>query len=34
MSEEKTHNKVVVVDENDKVVGSEMLFDAIEKGMI
>ena len=34
MAEEKQYNKVVVVDENDNVIGAEMMFDAIEKGLL
>ncbi len=34
MSDPGIYNKVVVVDQNDVVIGSEMMFDAIEKGVI
>ena len=30
----KIYNKVVVADENDNVIGSEYMMDAIEKGLI
>lgn len=33
-SEVKVHNKVVVVDEEDNIIGAEHMMDAIEKGMI
>lgn len=33
-TEAKVYNKVVVVDENDNVIGAERMTDAIEKGLI
>ena len=33
-AEESEHKKVVVVDENDNVIGAEYMFDAIEKKML
>lgn len=34
MAEEKTYNKITVVDEHDNVIGAEMLFDALEQGLL